>query len=414
MTDLHRNLLTAGLVCAASACLVGGIYVREKVDAEQAGLQAKTSLAPGLLASRGTSVDIPEERYFYDLMLLLKREYVEPIKDETTLATGAVKGMISSLDDERSIFMSKPLFQAFVNGLQGKFEGIGAKLALRRLKRPNKGPLRTSMDFLERVPVVRVTYIVPGGPADQVGLVAGDEIERIDGHWVVNPSDVDRIRRVIQQVEAKKLPAKAQLDVQAELREKLKLSIMPMRAFERLSVGDTGLVKLSWRRAGQIREAALEKKPSEVAINKRNGHAFRLAFVPGAAEKLREAVAQDKKLIIDLRGVDQGDFKSMVECLAVVAPSGVIGKVVSDAGKGEQVRIAKGSARPVPVNLQVDRFTGGVGEAFALALKSRGLARFQGGETAGDPSILERTALADGSGFTLRVGKFQPVKAGVK
>lgn len=414
MTDLHRNLLTAGLVCAASACLVGGIYVREKVDAEQAGLQAKTSLAPGLLASRGTSVDIPEERYFYDLMLLLKREYVEPIKDETTLATGAVKGMISSLDDERSIFMSKPLFQAFVNGLQGKFEGIGAKLALRRLKRPNKGPLRTSMDFLERVPVVRVTYIVPGGPADQVGLVAGDEIERIDGHWVVNPSDVDRIRRVIQQVEAKKLPAKAQLDVQAELREKLKLSIMPMRAFERLSVGDTGLVKLSWRRAGQVREAALEKKPSEVAINKRNGHAFRLAFVPGAAEKLREAVAQDKKLIIDLRGVDQGDFKSMVECLAVVAPSGVIGKVVSDAGKGEQVRIAKGSARPVPVNLQVDRFTGGVGEAFALALKNRGLARFQGGETAGDPSILERTALADGSGFTLRVGKFQPVKAGVK
>ena len=414
MTDLRRNLLTAGLVCAASGCLVAGLYVRENIDSERAGLQAKSSLAPGLLASRGTSVDIPEERYFYDLMLLLKREYVEPIKDETTLATGAVKGMISSLDDERSLFMSKPLFQSFVNGLQGKFEGIGAKLALRRLKRPDKGPLRTSIDFLERVPVVRVTYVVPGGPAAKAGLVAGDEIERIDGHWVVNPSDVDRIRRVMKQVEAKKLPPKAQLDVQAELREKLKVSIMPMRAFERLSVGDTGLVKLSWRRAGKIQEAALAKKVSEVVINKRDGHDFRIAFVSGAAEKLKEAISQDKKLTIDLRGVDQGDFKSMVECLAVVAPSGVIGKIVTDSGTGEQVRVAKGAAKPIPVTLRVDRFTGGVGEAFALALKSKGLAKIEGGATAGDPSILERTALADGSGFTLRVGKFQPAKAGAK
>ena len=414
MTDLRRNLLTAGLVCAASGCLVGGLYVRENVDSERAGLQAKSSLAPGLLASRGATVDIPEERYFYDLMLLLKREYVEPIKDETSLATGAVKGMISSLDDERSIFMSKPLFQSFVNGLQGKFEGIGAKLALRRLKTAGKGPLRTSIDFLERVPVVRVTYVVPGGPADKAGLMAGDEIERIDGHWVVNPSDVERIRGIMKQVGAKKLPPKAQLDVQAELRDKLKVSIMPMRAFERLSVGDNGLVNLSWRRAGKIHEAALEKKNSEVAMNKRDGHDFRIAFVSGAAERLKEALSLDKKLTIDLRGVDQGDFKSMVECLSIVAPTGVIGKVVTDAGTGEQVRVAKGAAKSIPVTLRVDRFTGGVGEAFALALKNRGLAKIEGGATAGDPSILERTALADGSGFTLRVGKFQPVKAGAK
>ena len=414
MTDLNRNLLTAGLVCAASASLVGGIYLREKVDADRAGLRAATSLAPGLMASRENRVDIPEERYFYDLMLLLKREYVEPIKDETSLATGAVKGMISSLDDERSLYMSKPVFQAFVNGLQGKFEGIGAKLSLRRLKEPGKEPLRTSLDFLERIPVVRVTYVVPGGPADKAGLVAGDEIERIDGHWVVNPTDVARIRRVLQQVEAKRLPAKAQLDVQAELRDKLKTSIMPMRAYERLMVGEAGLVNLTWRRSGKTQDAALEKKNSIITINKQNGNEFRLAFVPSAAERLKDAITQDKKLVVDLRGTDQGDFKSMLECLAVVAPSGVIGKVVNEKGTAEQVRVSKGAVKAQAITIRVDRFTGGLGEAFAIALKSRGLAKIEGGAMAGDPSILERTALADGSGFTLRVGKFQPVKAGGK
>src|SRR5690349_15541353 len=115
MNDVQRNFFTAGIVCAASAALIGGMAMREKVDLRAAGIVSSQSLAPGLVASRDTKTEIGEERYFYDLMALLKREYVDPIQDETPLAVGSVKGMIASLDDEHSLYMSKTLFGAFVD-----------------------------------------------------------------------------------------------------------------------------------------------------------------------------------------------------------------------------------------------------------------------------------------------------------
>src|SRR5512143_633768 len=98
MNDVQRNFLTAGIVCAASAALIGGMAVRERIDERAAGVLASGSLAPGLMASTSSAADIGEERYFYDLMVLLKREYVDPIPSELPLAVGSVKGMVSSLD----------------------------------------------------------------------------------------------------------------------------------------------------------------------------------------------------------------------------------------------------------------------------------------------------------------------------
>jgi C-terminal processing protease CtpA/Prc len=406
MQPVSRHLGVTALVCASALALVAGVVTRQEVESNSAGLRSASLLAPGLIASRDAKADIPEERYFYDLILLLKREFVDPVEDEMTLAIGSVKGMVGGLNDVRSIFMSEPLFQAFVGSIQGDFEGIGARIAL---KRPNGGeaaPARTYADLLARVPVARVTYVAPGGPADRAGMRPGDEVESIEGRWVVNPRMAARLKDIASKVQAKKLPQQAYLDIQDELRGKLKNSMMPMRALERLMVGQTGTIELEWRRGGQILKAILEKEAYRVPVNVVADGSFRLAFIDGAPKALSAAASAEGPLTLDLRGVEQGDYRTMLDCLGALGPAGTYGRIVKDSGSAEPLKIGTGVEPGKPVTIRVDRFTGGVAEAFALALQAKGLAKLEGGPMAGDPSIVERTALPDGSGFTLRTGKF--------
>ncbi len=410
MNDAQRNILSAGLICAASAALVGGIYFRGKIDSEQAGVRSNDLLAPGLSASRDSKIEVSEEKQFIELTTLLKRHYVDPIEDEDKLAIGAVKGMISSLDDERSIYMSKPLFRAFVGNLQGQYEGIGAGLALVRPGAPkSKDRFRSTLEFLDRVPRVQVTYIVPGGPADRAGLKAGDEIESIDDRLVVNPTVGERYRQVDADVKSGKAPASARTQMQNDLRQKFQNSMMPLRAFERLTVGREGHVKLAWRRAGKVASAEISKAASATPVNRVGpDKTFRLSFVLGAPEALDAALKADPDLKIDLRGSSQGDYKVMLACLSRLVPAGDYGQIVKARGAPQIVKVLEGVAVARPHRLLVDGYTRGLAEAFALALRSRGAVAGEALPMGGDPAIVERTSLPDGSGFTLRVGDYHP------
>ena len=407
MNDTQRHLLTAGAICAASAALVSGIVVRRHFEDGSLGYGANPLLAPGLMASRSKSVEIPEERYFYDLTGLLKREFVEPIEDDTVLAIGAVKGMLGNLDDENSLFMGKELFQAYVGQLEGRYPGVGASFDLARTAKDKQAKILSSLDFMAKVPKVIVGYVAPGSPAEKAGLASGDEIQRVAGKWVVNPDFVHRLRDIQGKVKRKELPETALRDLQEELRGKLKNSMMPMRALEKLSTGEEGQIELEWLHEGKVRRATIQKSVTTMPVNVREADgAFRLALIPGAAEKLAEALRADGVLTIDLRGHRQGDLNALGECLEVVGPAGVYGAIAKESGTSTPLEIPEGVKNSEKVKILVDRQTAGAGEAFALALKAKGLATLEGGPMAGEPILIERTSLPDGSGFTLRIGKF--------
>lgn len=409
MNDVQRSFVTAGIVCGASVCLIAGIHARQRIESGVTGIPVANALDPGLVASNTKEVKIPDERYYFELTALLKREFVDPIEDEAKLASGSVKGMISSLNDERSLFMSEPLFHAFTQTLVGNYEGIGVQLTLLRPPQEKDKPIQTSMDLLQRVPRVVVTAVAPGGPADRAGLKPGDEVERIDGRWVVNPDVADRYRAVERQIKAKTLPPTALSELENEMRAKFKDSMMPMRALERLSVGESGPVKLQYRRDGKIVEVELIRAKHSVPFNTfdKDGN-FRLSFVSKAADALKSALQSKPGLTIDLQGVRHGDLDAMAECLAAIAPAGTYGKIVSEKGDVQTVKSATGNDRSgPPVRILVDRYTAGIAEAFVLALQPTKRIVVEGGKMAGDPSIIERTELPDGAGFTLRIGTFK-------
>ncbi|HRK20921.1 MAG TPA: PDZ domain-containing protein [Fimbriimonadaceae bacterium] len=407
MNDVQRSFVTAGVICAASASLILGIHTRQRVDSGETGIQVASVLEPGLMASNTKEVDIPEERYFFDLTALLKREYVDPVENETKLASGAVKGMISSLNDERSLYMPEPLFQAFTHQLIGQYEGIGAELTLMRPPSGDK-PLRTYIDFLQRIPRVVVTYVAPGGPADKAGVHAGDEIERIDGRWVMNPDVADKYRALQKKIEAKEVPPTALSQLENDMRAKFKNSMMPMRALERLSEGESGAVKLQVRRGAGIESFSFEKSRFVAPFNALGADgSFRLSFVPGASIALAKAIEESPNLTIDLRGVRHGDLDELTKCLAVLAPGGTYGKVSTEEGEVQTIQTSTGAKNPKPVQVRVDRYTAGVAAAFVEALMPLKLVTVTGGPVSADTSIIERTELPDGSGFTLRIGTFK-------
>jgi carboxyl-terminal processing protease len=76
--------------------------------------------------------------------------------------TGIIKGMVNSLDDPYTIYMSPKENKEFEDSISGEFEGIGAEIAVKD---------------------EHITVVTPlkGSPAEQAGLQPGDVIFKVDG-----------------------------------------------------------------------------------------------------------------------------------------------------------------------------------------------------------------------------------------
>src|SRR5579872_3196463 len=132
MSDIKKSVLNSTWIVAGVAAVLMGFQTRQRTDV--GAIVASNSNAPisGLLASQSNDINVPAGDYFYELSQKLKQEYVEPVSDDQKLASGAIRGMVASLDDPDSIYMNKDEFNAYLNARVGKFEGIGADLELVR------------------------------------------------------------------------------------------------------------------------------------------------------------------------------------------------------------------------------------------------------------------------------------------
>ena len=107
----------------------------------------------------------PEEvdfSLFWEAWHVLEERFVDPEKiDYQKMIYGAISGMVQSLKDPYTIFMTPQETKLFKEEMIGEFEGVGMKIGIR------DGEL---------------TIIAPleGTPAQRAGLRAGDKIIKID------------------------------------------------------------------------------------------------------------------------------------------------------------------------------------------------------------------------------------------
>jgi carboxyl-terminal processing protease len=124
---------------------------------------------------------------FWEARKELLTRFYRPIKDESKLTYGAIRGMLAAVDDPYTRLMEPDEFSAFQEENEGNFEGIGAELEVRerQLENGNK-----EQDVI-------VKSVIEDGPAEKRGLRPNDVIIGVDDKPVKGlrlDEVVDRIR----------------------------------------------------------------------------------------------------------------------------------------------------------------------------------------------------------------------------
>lgn len=416
----NQTLLFAGACALGATLFVGGFELRGRTDA-LSRVQRHGSSDEGMIADRRTGTpQIPLGEFYVAMTDLLKHEYVEPIKDDQKLASGGVRGMILSLGDPRCAFMDPDEFRAFVNGREGRYEGIGVEFDYRgTAAKPKPGPAEPAEDprdavLLTRVPYLVASMVVPGGPADRAGVKPGDVVADIDGHWVPDAVEIARFDRAVKDFRDKKIPFATVSKLQKSLRAKIERSLMPTKAKDRLSLGTTGTVNVIWKRAGVARTTKIVRGESSVSpFGIKNG-AIVMRFDTESPGRLREAIAGKSSVTLDLRNNVDGDFDSMRRVLSVLAPDGTYGALATMKKESRMsLTVTGGNPRPPKLTLLVDETTRGPAAILARALATRHRATLTG-TPGNDVSVRTVVRLPDGSGYTLVTGEYQPQNANAK
>lgn len=420
MTSTRKALLTATGVCVLLASVGAGVLVRHGAETTVPTASGATGSDLGsplaareapLVASLAEEPNIPESDFFYRLMELVKREYVDPVKDEDKLAVGSVRGMVGSLADPLATFMGPEQFSAFTNTQRGLFAGVGIETQFRYdeavLERIRKKEL--VRDPAELVPQLLITAVAPAGPADRAGLRAGDRVDSVNGRWVLSAEKIATFREESRAIRESKREA-AEIDrLLREMQTRARDGLTPARARDLLTVGETGTLKLTVSRGSDRKTVDLTKQRTTwPAVVAQPDGTLRVAIFAQTPTELRKALAGKTAVRLDLRNQPLGNFEALKPVLAELAPAGVYGGVANERGRPVQpFAITTGTTEARKITLLVDESTRGAGEILALALSSRGKATLSGKATRADRDLIAVHALPDGSGYTLPIGRYQ-------
>jgi carboxyl-terminal processing protease len=113
---------------------------------------------------------------FWDSYDAITKRFALGGETQQSLIDGAIKGMVDSLGDPYSAYLTPDQYSQGLQDLSGQFEGIGAEIGTRDAK-------GASSDCTTLGPDCLLVVVAPleGSPSEKAGIKAGDAIVAVDG-----------------------------------------------------------------------------------------------------------------------------------------------------------------------------------------------------------------------------------------
>src|SRR5215212_1013324 len=113
---------------------------------------------------------------FWDSYNTITKRFALGGETQQSLVNGAIKGMVDSLGDPYSAYLTPDQYREGLQDLSGQFEGIGAEIGTTDAKGATSDCTTLGADCF----LIVVTPI-EGSPSEKAGIKAGDEIVAVDG-----------------------------------------------------------------------------------------------------------------------------------------------------------------------------------------------------------------------------------------
>jgi len=303
----------------------------------------------------------------WEVYNLIETQYVDPNDAPVVpqkLVDGAISGMVDSLGDQFSGYMSPDIYPLLNDDLSGAIEGIGVVI-------------RT----LEDEGGIEVVNVMEGTPAAIAGLKIGDIFNQVDDVDVSNATQLEL---------AAKVRGPAGSDVKLTMkrgeelidfnitRARIEIPNIESRVLEDSNIAYIKLNQFSSEARQQIDQAI-----EELDVNERTG------------------------LIFDLRGNPGGLLNSAIDVASAFIKTGPI--LIEDFGEGnKQTFNATGdySGIKVPIVVLVDESSASASELVAGALQDRDQATIMGEVTLGKGTVQTWRDLPNGGGIRLTIARW--------
>ncbi len=290
--------------------------------------------------------------------------YGSKVGGSRTLTYSAIAGMLSSVKDKYTTFLTPKEYADLNEGLDGgNFSGVGISIAVD-----------------EKTKLLGVNEVIPGGPAEKAGLQSGDTILTIDGKST---------KGLTTDQDAKLL--RGEKGTQVKLLIERASKELPVVAVTR----DT------------IHQPSVYSKLLENGI----GYARLTVFGSNTASELTTALTKlqaqgAKAYVLDLRDNGGGYLNAAIEVSSKFIPSGPIVSVESKGGSSTQYDAENTAIPAKPLAVLVNRFTASASEITSGAIQDNGVGQLIGEKTYGKGVVQTIHPLPDGSAVKITSARY--------
>ncbi|MCR4693990.1 MAG: S41 family peptidase [Pseudobutyrivibrio sp.] len=290
------------------------------------------------------------------LITVLQEFYYKDVDDET-LVNGMYKGLVESLEDPYSAYYTPEEYQELMTDLTGNYAGIGALLQ----KDVESGS-------------VTITKVYSGTPAEEAGLLAGDQIVAADEFQAVD-EELDEFVQHIRGEEGTDVVLTILRDDQTtEYTVTRAIVSAPTVEYQMLD-GNIGYIALS-----QFTDTTYKD------------------FVAAYEDLESQGMTA---VVFDMRNNGGGLLDSVVDILDYLLPEGTVVYTEDKRGNREDFTSKGSTYKDIPMTVLTNEYTASAAEIFTGAIRDYDYGTIIGTNTFGKGIVQSTIPLQDGSAIKL-------------